>query len=59
MITIFIKALLFIAIIYIFLYLFSFSMYEFKQLSNKFGAIATIIFSLVTAVSSLIVVALA
>lgn len=54
MVTIFIKILSHIVILYIFFYVISFSIYEIKTQKNKLGGIATIIFTLITCIGNII-----
>lgn len=54
MVTIFIKILSQLVVLYFFFYLISFSIYEIKTQKNKLGGIATIIFTLITCTGSII-----
>ena len=56
MITIFIKTILCLIILYLFFYLFSFGMYEIKNNNNKLGGILTIIFDLFSAICSILTI---
>ena len=56
MINIFIKTILCLIVLYLFFYVFSFSMYEIKNNNNKPGGISAIIFDFFSAICSILTI---